>query len=99
MARYNGRMLTTAAPSYKGNRFPLDIIAHAVWLYFRCALSYRQVEEILVAQGYCQLNPKLAAPRGPSGEQKPVSAPQLTGCRAKSGQKPTQVGRLLAPIH
>ena len=41
----------TAAPSYKGFRFPQDIIAHAVWLYFRFNLSYRDVEELLAARG------------------------------------------------
>jgi len=28
-----------AAPTYAGYRFPAEIIAHAVWLYFRFALS------------------------------------------------------------
>ena len=40
-----------AAPSYKGFRFPQEIIAHAVWLYFRFNLSYRDVEELLAARG------------------------------------------------
>src|SRR4051794_18084462 len=34
-------------PSYKRHRFPAEIIEHAVWLYFRFALSYRDVEELL----------------------------------------------------
>src|SRR3954454_343182 len=37
----------TAAPDYKRHRFPPAIIGHAVWLYFRFALSYRDVEELL----------------------------------------------------
>jgi len=44
-------MPTTAAASYKGHRFPAEIIAPAVWLTFRFPLSYRQVEEILAARG------------------------------------------------
>ena len=40
-----------AAPSYAGYRFPPEIIAHAVWLYFRFALSYRDVEELLAERG------------------------------------------------
>ena len=40
-----------AAPSYKRHRFPPEIIAHAVWLYFRFALSYRDVEELLAERG------------------------------------------------
>jgi len=40
-----------AAPNYKRHRFPPQIIAHAVWLYFRFALSYRDVEELLAERG------------------------------------------------
>ena len=42
---------TTTPPSYKGFRFPHEIIAHAVWLYFRFSLSYRDVEELLAERG------------------------------------------------
>ena len=41
---------TTAAP-YKGHRFPQEIISHAVWLYHRFSLSYRDVEELLAERG------------------------------------------------
>ncbi len=41
----------TATPSYKGFRFPHDIISHAVWLYFRFTLSFRDVEELLAERG------------------------------------------------
>jgi putative transposase len=37
--------------SYKRHRFPPDIIAHAVWLYFRFPLSLRLVEEMLLERG------------------------------------------------
>ena len=43
--------LTTAASPYKGHRFPHEIISHAVWLYFRFSLSYRDVEELLAERG------------------------------------------------
>jgi putative transposase len=36
---------------YKNHRFPPEIISHAVWLYFRFTLSYRDVEEMLFARG------------------------------------------------
>src|SRR4051812_8362122 len=42
---------STAAPSYKRHRFPPAIIGHAVWLYFRFSLSYRDVEELLAERG------------------------------------------------
>jgi putative transposase len=37
--------------SYKRYRFPPEIIAHAVWLYFRFPLSLRLVEEMLLERG------------------------------------------------
>src|SRR5215213_7099388 len=40
-----------SAPSYKRHRFPPAIIGHAVWLYFRFALSYRDVSELMLARG------------------------------------------------
>jgi len=45
--------MTPAANSerYKNHRFPPEIISHAVWLYFRFTLSYRDVEEMLFARG------------------------------------------------
>ena len=45
-------MKTNAAlPNYKGYRFPPEIISHAVWLYFRFSLSYRDVEELMAQRG------------------------------------------------
>ncbi len=41
----------TTAPSYKGFRFPQEIITHAVWLYFRFNLSFRDIEELLAERG------------------------------------------------
>jgi putative transposase len=35
--------------SYKRHRFPPQIIAHAIWLYFRFPLSLRLVEEICLS--------------------------------------------------
>ena len=33
------------------HRYPAEIIAHAVWLYHRFALSFREVEELLFEPG------------------------------------------------
>ncbi|MEZ0171221.1 IS6 family transposase [Microvirga sp. TS319] len=41
----------TQPVSYKRHRFPPEIIAHAVWLYFRFPLSLRLVEEMLLERG------------------------------------------------
>jgi putative transposase len=37
--------------SYARHQFPPDIIRHAVWLYLRFTLSYRDVEELLAERG------------------------------------------------
>ena len=37
--------------SYKRHRFPSEVIRHAVWLYFRFTLSFRDVEEMLAQCG------------------------------------------------
>src|SRR5215469_4102687 len=45
-------MNTHSIPAdYKGFRFPSEIISHAVWLYFRFSLSFRDVEELLAQRG------------------------------------------------
>jgi putative transposase len=41
----------TKPVSYKRHRFPPEVIAHAVWLYFRFPLSLRLVEEMLLERG------------------------------------------------
>ena len=37
--------------SFKRHRFPADFIRHAVWLYARFTLSYRDVEDLLAKRG------------------------------------------------
>ena len=36
---------------YAGYRYPAQIISHAVWLYHRFTLSFRDIEELLAARG------------------------------------------------
>ncbi|MCX4851799.1 IS6 family transposase [Streptomyces sp. NBC_00893] len=43
--------MDSASPSYKGHRYPVEIIAHCVWLYFRFPLSFREVEELMLERG------------------------------------------------
>lgn len=43
--------MTPPPVSYKRHRFPPQILAHAVWLYFRFRLSLRLVEEMLLERG------------------------------------------------
>ena len=36
---------------YRGHRFPPEVISHAVWLYHRFTLSFRDIEELLAVRG------------------------------------------------
>jgi putative transposase len=51
------RHLAIAVPSamikisYSGYRFPPEIIQHAIWLYIRFTLSFRDVEDLLAERG------------------------------------------------
>jgi putative transposase len=48
----SGGMITLSATTkYKNHRFPAEIISHAVWLYFRFCLSFRDVEELIFERG------------------------------------------------
>ncbi len=43
--------MDNATRSYHGHRFPSEIISHAVWLYHRFCLSFRDVEDLLAERG------------------------------------------------
>jgi len=43
--------MNAQTPSYHGYRFPPEIISHAVWLYYRFCLSFRDVEDLLAERG------------------------------------------------
>ncbi len=43
--------MKATAPSYRGYRFPPEIISHAVWLYDRFCLSFRDVDDLLAKRG------------------------------------------------
>jgi putative transposase len=42
---------STPTTPYQHHRLPAESISHGVWLYFRCWLSYREVEELRFARG------------------------------------------------
>src|SRR5271166_2620460 len=46
-----GLVVVAIAARYKGYRYPIEVIGHAVWLYHRFALSLRDVEELMLARG------------------------------------------------
>ena len=43
--------MNTVPHSYRRHRFPPEIISHAVWLYHRFCLSFRDVEDLLAERG------------------------------------------------
>ena len=43
--------MTSADSSYKGFRYPKEIISHSVWLYHRFTLSLRDVQELMFERG------------------------------------------------
>jgi len=45
------RAIDSRDASYARHRFPPDVIRHAVWLYLRFTLSYRDVEDLLAERG------------------------------------------------
>jgi putative transposase len=43
--------MAAVAPSYKGFRYPAEVISHCVWLCHRFPLSFREVEEMMTGRG------------------------------------------------
>ncbi len=43
--------MNSKSPSYHRYRFPPEIISHAVWLYHRFCMSFRDVEDLLAQRG------------------------------------------------
>ncbi len=41
----------SASLSYKGHRYPVEVISHGVWLYHRFPLSFREAEEQMLERG------------------------------------------------
>ena len=76
--------------SYARHQFPAEIIRHAVWLYLRFTLSYRDVEELLA--GRCHTNPRADRSR-PEGLRAQAAAVALTHCSAASALKRRSVRR------
>jgi putative transposase len=77
----------TTAPSwlsYKSYRFPAEIISHAVWLYFRFSLSYRDVEELIATRGIVLTYQTIRQWCRKFGQH---SANQLRRRRAQTGDK------------
>jgi len=46
--------------TYAGYRYPAQIINHAVWLYHRFTMSFRDIEELLAARAISVQSIKMA---------------------------------------
>src|SRR5882672_3110204 len=73
-----------ATTKYKNHRFPVEIISHAVWLYFRFCLSFRDVEELLLERGVVVTYEAIRKWCGKFGQQ---YANQLRRRRPRPGDK------------
>src|SRR6516165_10267362 len=67
--------------SYARHRFPPEVIRHAVWLYLRFTLSYRDVEDLLTERGLIVSNESIRRWVLKFG---PVIARNLRGFRPKA---------------
>jgi putative transposase len=70
--------------SYRRHRFPPVIIQHAIWLYLRFTLSYRDVEELLAERG---LDISYETVRCWVLKFGPVVARQLRRCRPRPSNR------------
>ena len=43
--------MLSSEPRLKGFRFPLEVVAHAIWAYHRFAFSSADVEDLLAERG------------------------------------------------
>lgn len=70
-------------PLYRRHRFPAEIIAHAVWLYFRFPLSLRMVEDMLAARVMSPTSSDLMTPQDERSYPVSSTAPTkvFCGCR------------------
>ena len=72
------------AARYKGYRYPIEVIGHAVWLYHRFALSLRDVEELMLARGVVVTHETIRSRCAKFG---PDYAAQLRRRRPRPGDK------------
>ena len=74
----------SAPENYRRHRFPIEVVEPCVWLYFRFALSYRDVEEMMAKRG---VRLTYETVREWCGKFGALYAAQLRKKRAKLGSK------------
>ena len=70
--------------SYRRHRFPPVVIQHAVWVYLRFTLSYRDVEDLLAERG---LDISYETVRSWVLKFGPVIARRLRRCRSRPSNR------------
>jgi len=73
--------------SFARHQFPPAVIQHAVWLYIRFTLSYRDVEDLLAERG---LDVSYETVRRWVLKSGPVQIPKIASHRADSPQETAQ---------
>jgi hypothetical protein len=68
------------AISYAHHQFPAEIIRHAVWLYLRFTLSYRDVEELLAERGI-ETSYETSRTRSPGSDLIAVLSSDVQSCK------------------
>ncbi len=66
-------LMRTSVSLYHRHRFPAEIISHSVWLYFRFALSLRDIEEMLACAASSSLTKPSANGASSSGRLMPTT--------------------------
>jgi transposase-like protein len=82
----------TDRASYHGNRFPPEIISHAVWLYHRFCLSFRDTEDLLVQRG-------ITVSYGAISSTKTIAPKSDQPTRQRERQMRRQIRRARGPQH
>jgi hypothetical protein len=84
---------TMTSISYARHQFPPSIIQHAVWLYLRFTLSYRDVEDLLAERGLdlsYETVRRWVTKFGPRYARELIRASRLTSGKTSSGHHGTQ---------
>jgi len=72
--------VTAAGSSYKGFRFPPEIISYCVWQYHRFPLSFREVEELMLVRGVIVSYETIRQWCAKFGPEYGTVIPEGTGC-------------------
>ncbi len=73
--------------SYHGYRFPSEIISHAVWLYYRFCLIFRDVEDLLAERGVIVYYETIRQPSRKFGAEYARKLKPNDSCRSRESSR------------